>query len=135
MNTFLPLPDYDASAACLDRLRLGKQRLEVLTILRVLAGEVPGWRHHPAVRMWRGYAGSLVCYGLAVCRAWAVRGYEDRLAPVILRYGAVSSPRPAWHGMPALHRSHQSNLIRKLPAHYGRLWPDVPADLPYVWPV
>jgi hypothetical protein len=29
----------------------------------------------------------------------------------------------------------RSNLLRKLPEHYGILFPDVPNDLPYVWPV
>ena len=31
--------------------------------------------------------------------------------------------------------SHRSNLIRKAPEHYAPLWPDVPDNLPYVWPV
>jgi hypothetical protein len=33
-----------------------------------------------------------------------------------------------------VHRSHQSNLIRKDPAFYGPLFPGVPDDLDYVWP-
>ena len=42
---------------------------------------------------------------------------------------------PPWLGDDAFHRSHQSNLVRKLPEHYGDLFPDVPDDLPYIWPV
>ena len=42
---------------------------------------------------------------------------------------------PPWLGDPALHRSHQSNLVRKDPAFYKERFPDVPDDLPYVWPV
>jgi hypothetical protein len=42
---------------------------------------------------------------------------------------------PSWLGEPALHRSHQSALVRKLPEHYRPLFPEVPDDLPYVWPV
>ena len=34
----------------------------------------------------------------------------------------------------AFHRSHQAALVRKLPEHYRRLFPDVPDDLPYIWP-
>lgn len=30
--------------------------------------------------------------------------------------------------------SHRSNLIRKNPDHYRPLWPDVPDNLPYIWP-
>ena len=29
--------------------------------------------------------------------------------------------------------SHRSNLVRKLPTHYGPLWPEVSPDLPYKW--
>ncbi len=42
---------------------------------------------------------------------------------------------PPWLGDPALHRSHQSSLLRKDPEHYGRFFPGVPDDLPYEWPV
>ena len=34
-----------------------------------------------------------------------------------------------------MHRSHQSSLVRKDATHYGPLFPEVPDDLPYVWPV
>lgn len=34
MQTFLPYPDFARSAACLDRQRLGKQRLEAFQILQ-----------------------------------------------------------------------------------------------------
>ena len=36
MQTFLPFPDFVASARSLDRLRLGKQRVETLQILNAL---------------------------------------------------------------------------------------------------
>jgi len=29
---------------------------------------------------------------------------------------------------------HQSNLVRKFPEHYRMHWPEVPEDLPYIWP-
>jgi hypothetical protein len=32
------------------------------------------------------------------------------------------------------HRSHRSALVRKDPAYYRPLFPDVPDDLEYVWP-
>lgn len=35
----------------------------------------------------------------------------------------------------AVHRSHRSSLLRKDPEHYRhRFEPDLPDDLPYVWP-
>ena len=49
MQTFLPYPDFVASARCLDRRRLGKQRVEVLQLLRALLVPGSGWANHPAV--------------------------------------------------------------------------------------
>ncbi len=149
MQTFLPYPDFAASAGVLDRKRLGKQRVEVLQILRALVSDPgSGWRHHPAVRMWRGYEEALAAYGVAVCRAWRARGHADtcerkyleelahlgvrrvRSQEELARAGAL----PPWLGDPALHRSHQSALVRKDPAWYGPRFPGVPPDLPSVWP-
>ena len=41
---------------------------------------------------------------------------------------------PPWLGDADFHRSHRSALLRKDPAHYRPFFPDVPDDLPYVWP-
>ena len=132
----------------LDQRRLGKQRVEALQVLRGLTTQDYGWRHHPAVLMWRGYEEALGSYGVTVCRAWFVRGFADtcelKLREELDRIG-VAAPRPQpelatagalppWLGDPALHRSHQSSLLRKDPAHYRPLFPGVPDDLPYVWP-
>jgi hypothetical protein len=48
---------------------------------------------------------------------------------------AAADALPPWLGDDELHRSHQSALVRKDPDHYRPLFPDVPDDLPYVWPV
>jgi hypothetical protein len=42
---------------------------------------------------------------------------------------------PAFLFNPEFTRSHQSNLVRKDSSYYGRLFPSVPNDLPYLWPV
>ncbi len=55
-----------------------------------------------------------------LCR---VSGYYDAL---------VLSPE--WLGNTDFHQSHRSNLIRKRPDYYRAIWPDVPDNLPYVWP-
>jgi hypothetical protein len=47
---------------------------------------------------------------------------------------AAAGELPPWLGDAAFHRSHQSALVRKDPQHYRRFFPDVPDDLPYVWP-
>ena len=41
---------------------------------------------------------------------------------------------PPWLGDEAFHRSHQAALVKRDPDHYRPLFPDVPDDLPYVWP-
>jgi len=43
MQTFLPFPDFQQSAAVLDRARLGKQRVEALQTLRALVIPEYGW--------------------------------------------------------------------------------------------
>lgn len=135
MNTFLPLPDFAASAASLDRARLGKQRIEVLQLLRALHGLSAGWINHPAARMWRGYEQALAEYGAAVCCEWLARGYRDTTLDKVLAFrNGEPYTLPPWFGDDAFHLSHRSNLVRKDPVRYGAMWPDVPPDLPYVWP-
>ena len=134
VNTFVPFPDPANSAAVLDRARLGKQRVEALTLLRVLSGTQTGWRNHPATKMWAGHEGALAAYGLAICAEWVRRGYRDSCAEKIRDLADPDENWPGWWGDEAVHRSHRSNLRRKDEAHYGKLWPDVPPDLPYVWP-
>lgn len=136
MQTFLPEPSVTASLMILDYKRLGKQRVETKQILRALRGETKGWVNHPAVKMWRGYEGALVQYGIACCRVWKMCGYTDNMLPYFLEL-AVEYPNhdmPPWFGDPDFHRSHQSNLVRKDEAYYRQFYPDVPDDLDYVWP-
>ncbi|MFC8450352.1 MSMEG_6728 family protein [Kitasatospora sp. NPDC057223] len=148
MQTFLPCPDFAASAAALDPKRLGKQRVEALQVLRGLTVPGYGWRHHPAVRMWTGYEEALVRYGLEICRVWTAEGHPDTCA-VQLTDGlpphshrpprtqaelALAAELPPWLGAAGFHRSHRSSLVRKDPDFYRPRFPDVPDDLPYVWP-
>ncbi len=146
MQTFLPYPDFARSAAVLDPRRLGKQRVEALQVLRATTVAGYGWRHHPAAKMWQGYAEALVCYGLTVCRRWVEGGRADTVAATLLaELGrpvreqaelARAGELPDWLGLAELHRSHQSSLLRKDPAHYRPIFGDgVPDDLAYVWPV
>ncbi|MFF9063419.1 MSMEG_6728 family protein [Streptomyces sp. NPDC101213] len=149
MQTFLPHTDFTASAAVLDPRRLGKQRVETLQVLRGLTVPGYGWRHHPAVRMWTGYEEALVRYGLEICGTWTAAGRADTCAVSLMTgfagscgdTGVRTQPEladagelPPWLGDPDFHRSHRSALVRKDPDFYGPLFPDVPDDLPYVWP-
>ena len=145
MQTFVPEPSFRASAEVLDDRRLGKQRVEVLQILRALHLPGYGWATHPAVTMWQGHTEALVVYGLAVVDAWLGRGYADstqpqiaEFAPEAVRWSQDDLERrgllPPWLGDDAVHRSHRSALVRKDPAFYRARYPDVPDDVPYSWP-
>jgi len=144
VQTFLPYPDFAASAAVLDPRRLGKQRVEALQVFRALTREKYGWKRHPAVRMWAGYTEALVCYGLVVCAAWTAMDRPDTCAVSLTsEYGgpareqaalAAAGELPPWLGRDDLHLSHRSSLLRKDPEWYRPVFGDIPDDLPYVWP-
>lgn len=139
MQTFLPYADFAKSAECLDYKRLGKQRVEVLQLLRALHGETKGWVNHPAAKMWRLYTNYLVEYGNAICSEWTHRGYKDTCLDKIVKYYLQPSrrgyPYPPWLGDESFHASHRSNLLRKNREYYGRFGWTEPDNLPYVWPV
>ena len=78
MQTFLPYPEFEKSAAVLDRLRLGKQRVEAYQILRSIT-LVKGWAYHPIVKMWTGFESSLKLYSNAMVTEWIRRGYRNNL--------------------------------------------------------
>lgn len=138
MQTFLPYPDFAASARVLDRQRLGKQRVEVLQLLRALLVPGSGWANHPAARMWDGHEDALAGYGSAICAEWRRRGYKDTCLDKILSFDVSVSGyrgRPRWIGDTAFHAAHRSNLLRKNPEWYGQFGWAEPNDIPYVWPV
>jgi hypothetical protein len=148
VQTFLPYPDFRRSAEALDAKRLGKQRVECLQVLRGLTVPTYGWRHHPAVKMWRGHEEALGRYTFTVCEVWTDNGRADTVAATMtaelaaLGLAAIRSQAelaeagalPGWLGDEDFHRAHRSALLRKDPDHYRPLFGDVPNDLPYVWP-
>jgi hypothetical protein len=134
VQTFLPYPDFAATARVLDRQRLGKQRVEAWQILRTLTGVTQSWRNHPAVLMWAGYEEALSAYGRAICREWRIgRGYKDTMYDRFPQPGP-DPVMPWWLGDPAFHAAHRSNLLRKAPDWYGQFGWSEPDDLPYEWP-
>jgi hypothetical protein len=148
MQTFLPYPDFAASAAVLDDRRLGKQRVEALQVLRALTRVTYGWKRHPAVRMWSGHPEAVAAYGLAVCDEWVGRGWADTCAATIgadLAAAGCPPPRPQaelaacdrlppWLGDERVHSSHRAALVRKDPDFYGAVFPDTDPEQPYYWP-
>jgi hypothetical protein len=148
MQTFLPFADFEASAHALDPRRLGKQRVECIQIVRGLTVPDYAWRHHPAVKMWRGHLEALGCYAFVVCDVWTGTGRKDTCRDTIaadLATAGVEHVRsqrelqaagllPSWLGDEAFHLPHRSSLVRKDPEHYAALFPGVPTDLPYWYP-
>lgn len=113
-----------------------------MQILQVLAGltKSKGWANHPAVKMWKGHEIALADYAYAICDEWTSHGYKDTCREKIKQivnncFPTKSATSPAWFGKKAFHKSHQSNLLRKKPEHYGRFFSNCSPDLPYVWPV
>ena len=148
MQTFLPYADFEASAGVLDPRRLGKQRVEVIQVVRAISRPDYGWRHHPVARMWRQHPAALGAYGMAITGTWTAMGFSDTCEATIRADLAeigvedipsqedlrASAALPPWLGDDRLHRSHRSALVRKDPDWYGPRFPDVPDDLPYFWP-
>ena len=148
MQTFLPYADFEQSARSLDPKRLGKQRVECIQVLRGLVVEGYGWRHHPAVLMWKGFEEALGRYSFTCCEVWVEAGFADTCAATIgseLRSIGITTVRsqaelatagalPPWLGDEPFHLSHRAALVRKDPAFYGPQFPDATEDLPYVWP-
>lgn len=132
MQTFLPFHDFTASVKSLDFRRLGKQRVEADQILTTIRTGRKAWSNHPAVRMWRGFEVALIAYRDECIKEWVLRGYKNTMP---LLSDSSSFEVPPWLGRQDFHTSHQSNLIRKLPSFYGTLFPGVPDDIPYFWPV
>lgn len=137
MQTFHTNVDFTVTARELDTKRLGKQRIEVLQIVKALStGQ--GWVHHPATKMWKGHEGYLIKYGFAMINEFKARGHNDtgvigeQLNGYALFYeDIVSMSPPDWWGDELVMLSHQSNLLRKSPEHYVY---EVVGNMPYFWP-
>jgi hypothetical protein len=131
VQTFLPYPDFDQTARCLDDRRLGKQRVEAMQVLNALRTPHNPWRRHPVVRMWAGYDDALGAYMNACIIEWVRRGFTNNMP---LADVPLSPALPPWLGDERLHASHRASLRRKLPDYYEAFgWGD-DVCLPYFWP-
>ena len=140
MQTFLPYPNSYSSAIVLDNRRLGKQRVEALQIAECLLVKESHWKNHPAVLMWKDYVPYLVrVYIPAIMGEWLGRGYNNtkcgekwvNLSAIVFNEKIM---KPHWLNEDFCIR-HQSNLLRKDKNYYGPLFPNVPDNLEYIWPI
>lgn len=135
VNTFIPYADFKKCAKVLDNKRLGKQRVEAKQILNIItdATETKGWRNHPVVKMWTGYAKALMLYYNTIVTEWINRGYKNNMPMYVIK-GKV--PMPWFIGNHSVHLSHQANLIRKN-KDYAKIFKNVPKEYltyTYIWP-
>lgn len=145
MQTFLVSPNPVETAQILDRMRLGKQRVEAVQIANTLLGfsKKKGWANHPAVLMWKGHEYFLVNkYLYAMMFEWQKRGYKNEKCQQHYkkfndffnrRSKHFAESKPNWF-CNEFFESHKSNLIRKNKEHYSQFWPEVPDNLEYWWP-
>ncbi len=134
MQTFLPYPDFHQSLLCLDKKRLGKQRVEAYQIIQILKHRTnsTAWINHPAVKMWDGYIDALIAYYNESLKCWEIKGGRNiKLKPLECNTNYLLPP---WFGDHNFHNSHKSNLIRKDYSFYSKYNWIVPNNLEYVWP-
>lgn len=141
--TYLPLANVSDSVALLHREDLLLTTVDALKTLACLADlRVPEKKRSLCERMWLGYEGGLWFYFLTCCKEMQ-RRTESAVVTLVKHGMAVAEPAgfaaappllPRWFGWRPIHRSHASTLIRQRPTHYGQRWPDVPLDMPVLWP-
>lgn len=130
MQTFLPYPEFDKSAAVLDRQRLGKQRVEAYQIIRAITSG-GGWASHPIVKMWIGFENALKLYSNTIIEEWIGRGYRNSLQ--IYDLNDCEVVYPWWLGIEEFHSSHRAALLAKDYSHYSKYgWREAPG-ISYIW--
>jgi hypothetical protein len=151
VQPFLPYADFERSARSLDPCRLGKQRAECIQVVRGLTVPGYGWRHHPAVTMWRHRLEALGRYSLTCCEVWTETGRADTCAATLgedlstagvarVRTQAELSRATGWATLTFIAPTSRRCCART-PSTTGRSFQDVPdgpalrlARGPYVWP-
>jgi hypothetical protein len=152
MQTFLPFSNF-GSVKFLDRSRLGKQRVEVLQMLKAIISN-GRYAEHVVSRSWRGHEHALAQYGLETCQAWIERGYKDscfhkiaafiggdlanvkldktgqEVVTLVQEHGTFSDTGlPWWIGDERVHSSHRARLLAKDEEHYRQFgWTETPAE-------
>jgi len=136
MQTFLPFSDFRKSVKSLDNKRLGKQRVEALQLINILEGKQasPGWKNHPACKMWVGHINALKHYCNCCIDEWVSRGFRNTMQKYDV---SVDNENPWWLGNEDFHRAMRSRLIVKDRNYYLPKFPDDEGfnEGKYFWPV
>jgi len=130
VNTFVTSSSVVECAKALDRLRLGKQRVEAYQLWRALTGVTKGWTKHPATLMWAGHTCFLALYCNTMIDEWVARGYKNNMQ----KLPHCKNPRPPWWwGWEPIIKSHQASLNRKMSDYYSFEVGEY-ANHGYIWP-
>ena len=127
MQVFCPYVDPFDTALVLDRKRLGRQRQEVMTILRAINGPVSEWKdpyawsNHPTVKLWENDQMYLILYLDILNSMWEYLGYDGMKTrdfidnPPVLDTSPISTTMRVLNGLEGL-------LLRDWEAYYTRKW-------------
>jgi len=140
MQVFLPCESFFETAKCLDKKRLFKQLVECRQVLATIG--VPLKKNdgtpykashvnHPIHKMWKGHAEMLKVYHNYILDECLYRGIKTMIQP--LQIDRMRMTYPSFIGDKEFHDAHKSNLLKKMPEHYGQFGWDVEPDLEYLW--
>lgn len=136
VNTFLTSADFSSSAKILDNKRLFKQCVEAKQIINLLEqndGDKQGFKSHPAVKQWVGYANALKNYYNCHLKEVLNRGHWKTK----MQFYDITQPieNPWFVSCQQLHYSHMASLFRKNPEYYAFLsFPKEYNEHGYIWP-
>lgn len=132
MHIYLPYPSFSKTAACFPTNFLVTQVYDAHKALLTLGGFDTAQMYHPMIRMWAGWELALSVYHDAMITEYLSRGGSSEFALLNIKKYTL----PPWLGNERIHKSHQSNLIRKHPQHFRPIFGfDIPINLTYVWPL
>ena len=125
MQTFILHTDMEISAGRLDAARCFKQAVECKQIYLAINNQSNGWRQHPAVLQWHGWADHLLSYGwlcLTDCRSYKAGRLKAWYAQQ--KYHKYFTFPPKFD---QLIPFHQALLLRKDYHYYKHLFPSIPS--------
>lgn len=121
MQTFILHTDMEISAGRLDTRRCFCQAKECKQIYQAINSQTNGWRNHPAVLQWYGWADHLLSYGW-ICLADCVGYKAGRLQTWYAQQAFIMS----YDFPPRFHKLipfHQGLMVRKDYHYYHSIFP------------
>lgn len=114
------------------------ERLHVLAYDQLPNGDESDF--HPVDLMWTGSELALAAYVQAMCTEAGYRGIVIQVSrdtwtlSQSLRSDGDQFAHPEWMSDVDVLRSHRSNMARRWPKAYGKMWGKIDTTWPYLWP-